>query len=159
MNIDTRIVDSSSRILIGMSEEMSLISDKTGLLFRRFMPRRKEITHLSGATVFDLKVYPKNYFRNFSPATTFTKWALAEVSQIENAPPGMETFQLEGGQYAVFYYQGSLTDNSIYNYIYSDWLVHSKYQLDDRPHFDIISIKEKLNDPNAEQEIWVPIKL
>ena len=34
----------------------------------------------------------------------------------------------------------------------------SKYSIDNRPHFEIIGEKYKNNDPNSEEEIWIPIK-
>jgi AraC family transcriptional regulator len=34
-----------------------------------------------------------------------------------------------------------------------------EYELDDRPHFEILGDKYKNNDPNSEEEIWIPIKL
>lgn len=153
-----KIEQSSNRILIGISLSMSLVADKTHLLFRQFMPRRKEISNRINKDVLDLKAYPEGYFLNFSPAVTFTKWALTEVSIVEEIPEGMEVFQLPGGLYAVFHHQGLMTDNSIFAYIYSDWLPHSAYQLDDRPHFDVLSEKTQIRDPEASQEIWLPIK-
>jgi AraC family transcriptional regulator len=158
MQAATKIEQSPNRILIGMALTMSLAADKTFQLFRQFMSRRKEISHRINGDVLDLKIYPENYFRNFSPAAIFTKWAMTEVSAVEEIPAGMEVFQLPGGLYAVFHHQGLMTDNSIFAYIYSDWLPRSTYQLDDRPHFDILSEKTQLRDPEASQEIWVPIK-
>jgi AraC family transcriptional regulator len=137
---------------------MSLVADKTPQLFRQFMPRRKEILHRVNKSVWDLKIYPEDYFRNFAPASTFTKWALTEVSATAEIPFGMKVFNLLEGLYAVFHHQGLMTDNSIFAYIYSDWLPRSAYQLDDRPHFDVLSEKTQIRDPEASQEIWVPIK-
>jgi AraC family transcriptional regulator len=70
----------------------------------------------------------------------------------------MKTFTLKGGQYAVFNHKGSSTDNSIYQYIFTQWLPNSGYQIDNRPHFELLGEKYKNNDPNSEEEIWVPIK-
>ena len=158
MRLTPQIKQSPNRILIGMSLSMSLVSDKTPQLFRQFMPRRNEILHRINKSVWDLKTYPEDYFRNFSPTSIFTKWALTEVPVVEEIPEGMEVFQLPGGLYAVFHHQGLMTDNSIFTYIYSDWLPHSMYQLDGRPHFDVLSEKAQIRDPKARQEIWVPIK-
>ena len=67
-------------------------------------------------------------------------------------------FVLEGGLYAVFDYKGSSADPSIFQYIYTDCLPKSEYLLDDRPHFEILGEKYKNNDPESEEEIWIPIK-
>ncbi|MBK8342237.1 MAG: GyrI-like domain-containing protein [Bacteroidetes bacterium] len=65
---------------------------------------------------------------------------------------------IPAGKYAVFYYKGLNTDHSIFNYIFQDWIPQSGYQLDDRPHFDVLDERYKNNDPESEEEIWIPIK-
>ena len=65
---------------------------------------------------------------------------------------------IAGGLYAMFEYKGSSKDNSIFQYIYTSWLPNSTYVLDDRPHFEVLGKKYKNNDPNSEEEIWIPIK-
>jgi len=70
----------------------------------------------------------------------------------------METLVLPGGLYAVFEYKGLSTDNSIFQYILGTWLLNSDYDLDDRPHFEVLGDKYKNNDPTSEEEIWIPIK-
>ena len=70
----------------------------------------------------------------------------------------MEAFTLKEGLYAVFDYKGSSSDNSIFHYIFSEWLPSSDYQIDDRPHFEVLGERYKNNDVNSEEEIWIPIK-
>ena len=70
----------------------------------------------------------------------------------------METFSLAGGLYAVFDYKGSSNDPSIFQFIFGTWLPSSDYVLDDRPHFEVLGDKYKNNDPNSEEEIWIPIR-
>jgi AraC family transcriptional regulator len=71
----------------------------------------------------------------------------------------MELFTLKGGLYAVFDYKGPSDDKSIFQYIYSTWVPKSKYKLDNRPHFEVLGEKYKNNDPESEEEIWIPIQL
>jgi predicted transcriptional regulator YdeE len=47
--------------------------------------------------------------------------------------------------------------DTIQNYIYTEWLPASNYELDNRPQFEILGVKYKTNDPNSEEEIWIPI--
>lgn len=145
--------------MIGLSEEMSLTHDATGNLFRRFMPRRKEIANSGDVRTFDLKVYPTLYFTQFHPSNTFVKWVVVEVAAIGEIPAEMKVFHLKGGQYAVFHYKGLSSDPTIFRYIYNEWLPNSNYQLDDRPHFEILGPKTKLNDPTSEEDIWIPIRM
>ena len=70
----------------------------------------------------------------------------------------MECFELPGGQYAVFFYKGSSTDNSIFKMIFDEWLPASGYEIDSRPHFEILGNKYVNEDPESEEEIWIPIK-
>ncbi|MEI6184536.1 MAG: GyrI-like domain-containing protein, partial [Bacteroidota bacterium] len=88
------------------------------------------------------------------------KWEAMEVNNFDTIPNEMETYLLKGGLYAVFDYKGLSTDTTIFKYIYGTWLPNSNdYILDDRPHFEILGDKYKNNDPNSEEEIWIPIKL
>ena len=143
--------------LVGMSVKMSISKNKTFELFRTFMPRRKEIIHALNPDTFDLRVYPDGYFRQFNPTVEFTKYALVEVPDFDHIPEGMESFVLEEGEYAVFHYKGNSSDPSIFQYIFAEWLPDSEFHLDNRPHFERLGEKYKPNDPNSEEEIWVPI--
>jgi AraC family transcriptional regulator len=158
-NITLRIETIPEKKFVGINLTMSLTDNKTFELFSSFMPRRKEIVNAENVDVFDLIVYPANYFSAFNPSVSFTKWALIEVSSFENIPNEMETFVLSSGQYAVFDYKGLSTDKSIFEYIFRTWLPNSNYLIDNRPHFEVLGEKYKNNDPNSEEEIWVPIRL
>jgi AraC family transcriptional regulator len=34
----------------------------------------------------------------------------------------------------------------------------SGYELDDRPHFEILGERYKNNDPDSEEELWFPVR-
>lgn len=148
----------ASKTLIGLSISMSLVDNKTGQLWGQFGPRIQEIHHRTGEDKISLQVYPPNYYTQFNPATPFTKWAAVEVSQSDVIPQGLATFELPGGLYAVFQYKGSSADTSIFQYIFSEWIPKSDYVVDDRPHFEVLGPNYKNNDPNSEEEIWIPIR-
>ena len=148
----------SPKLLIGQQAILSLANDKTKQLFREFMPRRKEIVQIKDQFIYDLRIYPENYFTSFKPAATFTKWALVEVTHLEQIPAGMQSFELQGGAYAVFTPSGPANDPGIYQYIFGQWLPASGFALDRRPHFERLDPKGKKENPAAEEEIWVPIK-
>lgn len=144
--------------LIGKRITMSLADNKTFALFSGFMPKRNEIKNTVSPDIYCLKTYPADYFKNFSPTNTFEKWALMEVSDHTNVPEGMESFDLPEGLYAVFNYKGLNTDPGIFQYIFSEWIQNSEYILDNRPHFDIMGAKYKNNDPESEEDLYIPIK-
>jgi len=147
-----------SKKLVGLSLNMSLVNDLTGQLWGRFGPRIKAITNRIGDDKISMQVYPPNYYAQFSPTTKFEKWATVEVSSYDNLPEGLQTFDLQGGRYAVFDYKGSSADPSIFQYIFSEWLPKSDYMVDDRPHFEVLGPNYKNNDPNSEEAIWVPVR-
>ncbi len=153
-----RIEIITEKTLVGISESMSLVANKTFNLFSTFMPRRKEIANRTQVGIFDLKIYPASYFINFSPTNSFTKWAAVEVSEVDTLPAEMNSFILPAGKYAVFNQKRSTKQGNIFEYIFTTWLPNSDYQLDNRPHFDILEEKDKKNDLDIEEEIWIPIK-
>lgn len=149
---------SPDKQLLGMSKKMSLVNDLTGELFRTFMPLKKEIQGLKNSNVLDLRVYGESYFLKFNPSAEFVKYVLVECNQLTEIPNGMEVYDFKGGEYAVFLYKGLAADKRIYEYIFREWLPDSKYTLDNRPHFEVLGPKTKLNDSDSEEEIWLPIK-
>lgn len=157
MDITPRIITAEPKILMGLTSTMSLAHDRTGELWRTFMPRRKEIASVN-SLLYHVKVYEAGYFAYFDPEKTFTKWAAMEVSDTNATLEGMQHFQLPGGLYAVFDYKGSSADTSIFDFIFRTWLAASSYELDHRPHFDVLGEKYRNLDPASEEEIWIPVK-
>lgn len=156
--MEPRIETLAPKKLVGLHLSMNLVQNKTGQLWRQFAPRINEIGNRVTADKISMQIYPTDYYSAFSPARQFEKWATVEVSEFENIPKGMESFDLIGGLYAVFDYKGSSADTTIYQYIFSEWIPNSAFVVDDRPHFEVLGKNYKNNDPNSEEEIWIPIK-
>jgi len=155
-----RIETLSEKKLIGIRMIMSFSNNKTGELWRSFMPRRKEIQNNIGTELFSMQVYDDLYFNNFNPDKAFEKWATIEVTDFSVVPGKMETFILPGGLYAVFIHKGAASiEPETFEYIFRTWLPNSEYALDNRPHFEILGEKYKNEDPFSEEEIWIPIKI
>ena len=144
--------------LVGKRMQMSLAEDKTFELWRSFMPDRMKIANKLSDEFISMRVYNESFHLE-NPGKQFEKWAAVEVSDFSKAPEGMETFTLSSGLYAIFDYKGLNTDNSIFIYIFTQWLPNSNYELDDRPHFEVLGKNYKNNDPESEEEILVPIRL
>lgn len=155
-----RIEMLSPKMLTGMHIPVSMADNKTGELWRSFMPKRKEIQNTVSSDLFSLQQYaPGTDFTKFNANVSFEKWAAAEVSDESNIPEGMETLHLPGGLHAVFLHRGAAaTGTATFNYIFSEWLPQSEYETDDRPHFEILGEKYKNNDPASEEEIWIPVR-
>ena len=158
--MEPRIEQLQEKKLVGKHIITSIANNQTFLLWSSFMPRRKEIVNTVSTDLFSMQVYPYDFDFTFSNlSVTFQKWATVEVTDFENIPEEMETYVLPAGLYAVFEYKGLNTDTKIFEYIFGTWLPSSQYKIDNRPHFEILGAKYKNNDPNSEEEIWIPIKL
>lgn len=155
-----KIVNIAPKKLIGFSIEMSLLDNKTQTIWQLFMPRLKEIKNAVSADLFSLQNYPENYFTNFTPETLFTKWAAIEVNDFENIPEGFEKLAIPEGKYAVFLHKGNTEMFAkTAQYIYAEWLPNSGFQLDNKPHFEVLGDNYLGHEnPESEEEVWVPIK-
>ncbi|POY37335.1 GyrI-like domain-containing protein [Solitalea longa] len=155
-----RIQSIPTKKLIGKHLAMSLIDNRTGELWRSFMHQYKEISNAINTDLISMQVYEASYsFEDFDPGAVFEKWAAVEVTDFNRIPDGMETFLLEEGLYAVFLHKGAAsTGAKTFQYIFGVWLPESDYVLDNRPHFEVLGKKYKNDDPESEEEIWIPIK-
>ena len=149
-----------SKKLIGKHITMSFADNKTFKLWSNFMLQRKLIANaVDPQHMYSLQLYGKDFYTNFSPTRDFEKWAAVEVSDFDIVPEEMDTLIIPAGQYAVFHYKGSHNNgHDVFSYIFGEWLPVSGYELDDRPHFEILGPKYKNGDPDSEEEIWIPIK-
>ncbi len=154
-----QIITYHERKIIGISMRLSLNKNKVVQLWRAFIPRKNEIINRIKHDLISASMYSKDHFLNFDTTRIFKKWAAIEVSNFDHIPEGMETTIIPGGLYAVFQYRGLSTDPSIFHYIYGTWIPNSIYELDHRPHFEILGKKYKNNDLDSEEEIWIPISV
>lgn len=146
--------------LVGKSIRMSLVNNLTKKLWQSFMPFRKEIKNAVGSDLYSMQVYDQLLdVKNFNPNIEFTKWATIEVNDFSLIPDGMEVYELNGGLYAVFLHKGPpSTFQKTFQFIFGHWLPNSEYELDYREHFEVLGEKYKNNDPDSEEEVWIPIK-
>ena len=145
--------------LVVLRMTMSISANKTRELWQNFQRRRKDIPNTVGKYLYSIQLYDDQYFKTFNPHSTFEKLAAIEVTNFSAVPPDMEAFTLPSGLYAVFLHKGAApTAPTTFNYIFSTWLPDSEYSLDIRPHFEVLGEKYKNDDPESEEEIWIPIK-
>lgn len=158
MKLQPRLVTAQDKTIIGKKMSMSVVENKTGQLWQKFMQNRSQIQDVVGSDKYSINIYDETYFKAFDPSKEFIKWAGVVVAQSDNLPDEFETMILSGGLYAVFDYKGSARDSSIFQYIYSEWLPKSDYLLDNRPHFEVLGAKYSNTSPDSEEEIWIPVK-
>ncbi|PCI76834.1 MAG: GyrI-like domain-containing protein [SAR86 cluster bacterium] len=155
-----RIALQSDKLLVGMAAKVSVAKDATPVLWQRFMPRRKEIQSTVNEVLYSVQNFSQfDGFKSFAPETVFEKWAAVEVANRDCVPDGMQLFVLQAGHYAVFDHYGPPSEFSMTrNFIFSEWMPKSEWQLDDREHFEILRPDWRADDPNAREEVWIPVK-
>jgi len=95
---------------------------------------------------------------SFKPSTEFAKWAAVEVVDHINLPEGLSPYVLQGGLYAVFIHKGTPEQFKItFEYIFQQWFPNSGYKLDHREHFELLPENYRPDNPEAVEEIWIPV--
>ena len=152
------IIHTLEKNLVGLHRTMSLADDHTQALWGTFMPLRQQIAHRCHDDLFSLQVYPSGYFEEFNPHRPFEKWAAVEVSNSEHLPQGMDVFRLPAGLYAVFPHHGAEDTREKFQYIFTEWLPRSGFDLDERPHFEQLGAQYRHGSPDSEESIWIPVR-
>jgi AraC family transcriptional regulator len=157
--MEARIETLREKKMLGQRIRLSLVNNRTFELWHGFIPRRKEIKNAIRPDLYSIDIYGQQFFIKFDPACEFEKWAAVEVPDFSTIPGGLETFTLPGGLYAVFKYKGPGSAASRFiQQILTERLPKSEFRLDGRPHLALMGTKYLNEDPNSEEEIWIPIK-
>ena len=153
-----KIVNIQNRFIVGKNIHTTLATNDTIGLWQQFRPKVHTIPNRLGTDFFSVHVYPDNFrLENFTLETKFQKWAAVEVSSFDDIPNEFDVLTLTG-KYAVFMHHGPANVfEATLNHIYNEWLPGSGFQLDARPHFEILPANYRPDDPNAWEEVWRPI--
>ena len=150
-----KIISIEKRTVIGMQSFMHHNEHrKIVALWQHFMPRQKEIQTRLNSEFIALQIYDDFNVMD----KPFDIWACVEVISLKDIPDGMTSFIIPEGEYAVFNHKGLDAANT-YQSIMTEWLPTSGYQIDHRPHFQVMGDKYKNGHPDSEEEFYVPIKL
>ncbi|MBK7225390.1 MAG: GyrI-like domain-containing protein [Saprospiraceae bacterium] len=147
------------KILVGHQLESSFSENNSFQLWSGFMPKRNLIPNRFDENYYSVQLFKDgiDYFTDLN--AKYTKWAAVQVKSSLDKPEGFDLLTIPAGEYAVFIHKGTSQDFiKTSQYIYGEWLPKSKYKLASRPHFEILGSKYKLNDPNSEEEVWIPIQ-
>lgn len=148
-------------LLVGVEMVTTLANDRVREMWAAFMPRRKEIENRIGEELYSMQVYENGLdVSGFGPQTQFKRRAAMQVSGDAEVPEGMLKFAHPGGLYAVFVHRGPAKSfGQTAARIYGEWLPQSPYEIDNRPHFEILDDKYLGPDhPDSEEEVWIPIR-
>tara|TARA_R110002072_G_scaffold14463_1_gene59954 strand:+ start:1389 stop:1856 length:468 start_codon:yes stop_codon:yes gene_type:complete len=153
--LNPRIVNISAKKVIGMKNSMHHNEHENIVaLWKSFMPNRKDIQSVINDEFIAIQVYSE-FNKHDKP---FNIIACVEVIDFKDIPDTMEAFTIPEGKYAVFLQKG-LDAFGLYQRIMSEWLTTSGYEIDNRPHFQVMGEKYKNADPESEEDFYVPIKL
>lgn len=160
VGVSPQIITIPEKKLVGKHVRMSLSGNRTAELWRSFMPQRRGIINPVGTELISMSVYDPGFDMSaFTPAVQFDKWAAVEVTTHDSVPEGMERFVIPEGLYAVFLYKGHpLNFAPMFQYIFRDWLPASGYELDARPHFEVMGAKYDNNSDASEEDLYIPIR-
>jgi AraC family transcriptional regulator len=154
-----RIQIIEEKIIIGKKIMTTLAANNMATVFGSFMPSVKNILHRPNSEIISMQVYsPLLDWNTFTENTLFEKWAACEVYNVESTYTDLEYFTIPSGLYAVFLHKGdSKNAAQTFQYIFSEWLHSSEYNLDNRPHFEILGDKYIRENENSEEEVWIPV--
>jgi AraC family transcriptional regulator len=150
-----KLIDCAEKFVIGMSSKMKQNEyHKITELWQGFMPRKKEIENIISNEVIAIQIYPEDM--DLNPGA-YEIWACAEVEKVTEIPNEMRAFTISSGTYAVFHLKG-IDIYGLYQQIMTDWLPTSGYNIDNRPHFQVMGDMYKNGSPDSEEDVYVPIK-
>ena len=156
--MEFNIITLEKKWIIGKSVEMSLVANQTPDLWKSFLPNIEVIQNRTSQEYISASVYPLDYFQQFDPKRIFQKWAGVEVSAVTNVD-GFNQLEIPSGLYSVFLYKGLPSEaGAFYQNLFMNWLPNSGYQLDNRPHFEVMGERYRNDDPSSEELVYIPIK-
>ena len=153
-----RIEDIDARKLVGIKIRTSIAENSNRDLWQTFKPLARTVRGRESTDFYSVEVFDEaTSFEDFTPATMFDKWAAVEVSDSAEVPEQMDTLTLSG-KYAVFLHTGLPSDlPATSKYIFGEWMPASEYEVDRRPHFEIMTADYLPDDPDATEEVYVPV--
>ena len=110
--------------------------------------------------MYSVKVYDASYsFSNFDPAAEFDKWAAVAVPDEVEVSGSLEDLIIPPGLYAEFVHVGPASAaQQTFGYIFGQWLPASGFDLDLRPHFEILPEGYDPFDVDATERVLIPIR-
>ncbi|MDG4715701.1 GyrI-like domain-containing protein [Winogradskyella marincola] len=148
-----KIVALTEKKVVGMQSKMLMHQYENIIkLWKSFMPKKHELKNTINQELIAIQDYPD--FGNLE--TSYNIWACAEVSDFINIPDSMQPFTISEGLYAVFLHKG-MDAGKTYQRIMTEWLPNSGYNIDDRPHFQVMGDKYKNGSPDSEEDFYIPV--
>ena len=159
LELEPKIYTHPSMQLVGMKtlfyssdSEKNNIADKLPALWHQFLPRLIEIPHrITNICYGIIQQTPEK-------SDLLEYYAVAAVESVKNFPKDMVTLTLPKSLYAKFTHKGEVRtlDNTV-NYIYSSWLLKSKYQHNYQADIEFYGEKYHPTAKTSEMHYAIPI--
>jgi len=157
---EPKIIELAGTRLLGSRVRTSFVNDRTSELWRRFRTVSSTVSGRIGGESYSVKVYDESYsFERFDPTAEFDKWAAVAAGDDADVPEGLELLIIPAGKYAEFVHVGPASAAPrTFGYIFGVWLPASEFELDLRPHFEILPEGYDPFDEQAEEKVLIPLR-
>lgn len=148
--------------VVGLSSVVSMECNIIHELWERFMPREKEVKHVSipGVALEVSFGYKEVAKEGEDKDWLFFDLVGLAVNSTADIPEGMTYKVVPAHKYAKFVHKGPISQiTKTYNYIYEEWLPNSEYEYDfEACNVEWYDERFKLEEEDSEFDIYVPIK-
>jgi AraC family transcriptional regulator len=150
--MEPRIVDRPEFTVVGMHVRGKNETNEIPRMWQDLGPRVQEIKNMVPANA------AYGISANMDPATgEFDYVAGFEVSLADDVPPGMVSWTVPAGTYAVF--RCSLpTLGETFQHAYQTWIPQAGYQPVGGPDVEVYDEHFDPQDPNSEFDVYIPIQ-
>ena len=153
--MEPRIVIIPTKKIAGLKRRASMKTNNSVIneLWPNFMKSKHLIPNQISSGLFSIQIFNTDFL---NADTEFEKWAAVEIEDFLSIPDNFDILEMQGGLYAVFIHRG-VASMKTHNFIFNNWLPNSEYTLDRREQFEIMPVDFSPDDPEAIEEIWVPV--
>ncbi len=147
--------------LVGVSLRHRMTNPQTHHLWKSFRPRVGEIEGRLGGDFYSVTVLDHaqgERLSDLNPAMEYQQWAAVLVDPAAPVPNGLERLTLLEAWYAKFIHHGPAHRfGHTIQQILQVWLPSSRYQLAPHPNFEIMGPDYRVDAPDAQEEVYIPV--
>jgi AraC family transcriptional regulator len=153
--MEPKIVERGAFHVVGITQRFTPGKiDGIALLWDRFIQRAGEIADVVPGVHYGIGVDDR---RDGDPGFLYT--AGMGVATVGNVPTGMNVVTVPAGRYAVFTHRGPVTHFAkTIVAVWNQWLPQSGLKARPAPDFESYDRRFKLNSPDSEVDLYVPIE-
>jgi AraC family transcriptional regulator len=153
--MEFKIVEREAFHVVGMTQRFTPGKiDGIPALWQRFIVRAREIPDAVPGVHYGVGVDDR---RDGEPGFLYT--AGAGVASVGELPVGMNAVTVPAGRYAVFTHRGPVTHLAkTIVAVWNHWLPKSGHKARSAPDFERYDARFKMNSPDSEVDLYVPVE-